>query len=227
MIKQHIKKKRKMNCATNKIVIAIICLSWIFSACKNNETNNSLPYIGKHDIVLFSGEGYTEGDTIYHKTPAFSYLTQNNDTLHSSDIEGKVWIVKFFFTTCPTICPPMTNAMKLVTEKLQNFDYDLVYLSFSIDPKKDTVEQLRNYINEHNIQNENWYFLTGDEDETHDLGVNGFYIHAQSDDLAPGGFAHSPNFILVDQNLHIRGLYNGLIEEERNQLISDTKRLLQ
>jgi len=187
---------------------------------------HALPYIGHHDIAQINSQEYSKGDTMYHVIPDFTYLTQDSVLLSSNEIAGKVWIAKFFFTTCPTICPPMTSSMKEVHTQLKDNLDELVFLSFSIDPEKDTPAQLREYIKTHEIDPVNWYFLTGDEAETHDLGVNGFFIHAMSDDLAPGGFAHSPNFVLVDQNRHIRGIYDGLVPDDREQLIKDVHRLL-
>ena len=185
-----------------------------------------LPYIGHHDIARVASDHYDMGDTIYHTIPSFEYLTQDSTLLNAEDIKGKVWIAKFFFTTCPTICPPMTSAMKEVHEGLSDEIENLVFLSFTIDPEKDTPSKLAEYVSVHGITSKNWYFLTGEESETHDLGVNGFYVHAMSDDLAPGGFAHSPNFVLVDQHGHIRGLYDGLMEEDRAQLVEDVRFLI-
>ncbi len=121
----------------------------------------------------------------------------------------------------------MTHAMKEVYDTVATFSEDVVFLSFSIDPSKDSPSKLTEYIQSHSLTTKNWYFLTGaDEDDMHELGIEGFYIHAQADEYAQGGYAHSPNFVLVDQNQHIRGIYDGLVVEDRNQLINDIKILL-
>jgi protein SCO1/2 len=219
-----IKMRTKKDSWISKRLFTFSLFVFILVACESKE--KGLPYIGHHDIAQEDTEQYAKGDTMYHEIPEFTYLTQDSVLMNSSEIEGKVWIAKFFFTTCPTICPPMTASMKEVHSQLKDQWDELVFLSFSIDPEKDTPAQLRNYIELHDIDPVNWYFLTGDEEETHDLGVNGFFIHAMSDDLAPGGFAHSPNFVLVDQNKHIRGIYDGLVPEQRAQLIQDVHRLL-
>lgn len=228
MTKQHTKHElKKINM---KLVGYIFFLAGFLISCEEskNKGQNGLPYIGHYDIAFENSDGYSIGDTIYHKVPEFLYVTQDSTALSSEDIKGKVWVAKFFFSTCPTICPPMTSSMKQLREDMHEFDNDLVYLSFSINPKKDTPSRLKEYIAEHEIENtDNWFFLTGvEEEETHLLGTEGFKIHAMSDDNAPGGYAHSPNFILVDQNLHIRGLYDGLEPSEVNQLKEDIKKLL-
>ena len=205
--------------------------SFFLSSCDDieKETKNSsgLPYIGHHDIVYEEMEGYQPGDTIYHTVPNFAYLTQDSTILKSKNISDKVWVAKFFFTHCPTICPPMTSAMKEVNNALKDVSNDIVFLSFSIDPDRDTPSRFQTYIARYEIEAENWYFLTGDESATHQLGVDGFRIHAEANDASPGGFAHSPNFVLVDKNQHIRGIYDGLDQEDRERLISHVRKLLE
>lgn len=225
MIKQLTKKNMKTNKRINSILLLFIFGIMLVFSCTENK-KDTLPYLGHHDIVHEATGELEVGDTIYHKVPSFEYLNQDSIWIKSSDIENKIWIAKFFFTNCPTICPPMTSAMKEVAKDLSEFEEKVVFLSFSIDPTKDNPARLREYIKEHDITAKNWHFLTGDEDETHDLGVHGFYIHAQADNQAPGGYAHSGNFVLVDKNQHIRGVYDGLEEKEREKLIKDFKKLL-
>ncbi|MCC5922279.1 MAG: SCO family protein [Crocinitomicaceae bacterium] len=209
---------------------------WMFSlfffslflifGCREKEPTETLPFIGKHDIALGDEPGYKAGDTIFHTIPDFSYLNQDSILISRADLKGKVWITKFFFAKCPTICPPMTGAMKSVHSKLAEFGDDILFLSFTIDPKNDTPAALRNYRDVHGITADNWIFLTGEQAATHQLGVEGFYVNAFEDEDAPGGFAHSQNFVLVDQNLHIRGVYDGLNEQQLEQLIVETQKLL-
>lgn len=214
----------------NNVLYVLFFGLFLFS-CENgsheNKDNSGLPYIGHHDIVYEEMEGYKPGDTIYHTVPDFIYLTQDSTFLESKDIEDKIWIAKFFFTYCPTICPPMTSAMKEVNHELKDVSDKVVFLSFSIDPERDTPSRLQTYISRHEIEAKNWCFLTGTESETHRLGVDGFRIHAESNNESPGGFAHSPNFVLVDEDQHIRGVYDGLDKKDRTRLINDVRKLLE
>jgi len=216
----------------NKLFLFCSLVFAILFSCEEEKENQrlrdntGLPYIGQHDVVYQTTEEHKAGDTLFHKVPSFSYLNQDSTVLSSEDIKGKVWIAKFFFTHCPTICPPMTSAMKQVNEALSDYQDDLVFLSFSIDPDRDNPKRLRKYIERHDIEAQNWYFLTGNEKATHRLGVKGFQILAQADDNAPGGYAHSPNFVLVDEQGYIRGVYDGLDSKSREQLITDAKKLL-
>lgn len=202
---------------TLEIVVLALMLT-LFTACNENESEE-LPYLGHHDVAQ-------DGSTIYHTVPEWEYLTQDSTWLSSSDLKGQVLITKFFFANCPTICPPMTTSMHQLNKDLSEFEEDITFLSFSIDPERDTPSNLRKYIDNHGITADNWYFLTGDEEATHELGVHGFYVHAASDENAPGGYAHSGNFVLVDEDLHIRGVYDGLEKEACDQLIADVHKLL-
>lgn len=228
-----IRKQQRRRRMISKIYIFIllIVVTFILSNCGNSKSqeggdNTGLPYIGNHDIVYQATDEYEVGDTIFYKVPEFEYLTQDSTFLSSKDIDDQVWIVKFFFSYCPTICPPMTSAMKEVNSALSEYSNDVTFLSFSIDPDRDDPKRLRKYIERHEIAADNWYFLTGNEAATHRLGVEGFQLLINADEKAPGGFAHSPNFVLVDEQQHIRGVYDGLDQESRKQLIKDAKKLL-
>ena len=231
---KNLKKTKQLERKNKTIVLSKFLLSSLFlllilTSCSGPEDEQkriNLPFIGHHDVVYKATEGYEVGDTIFHSIPKWRYLTQDSVFLNSEDINDKVWIADFFFTYCPTICPPMTKAMRSVNDSLRAYQRDLKFLSFTIDPDRDTPERLRLYRKRHEITADNWFFLTGDEDETHVLGVEGFQIHANADGNAPGGFAHSPNFVLIDKNQHIRGVYDGLDPDSREQLIIDAKILL-
>ncbi|MGM0477920.1 MAG: SCO family protein [Bacteroidota bacterium] len=209
----------------------LIGLTGLMNSCQGeqNDTHRDatgLPYIGQHDVVYQDTGDYHAGDTMFHTVPDFEYLMHDSTYLSTSDIDDKVWIAKFFFTHCPTICPPMTASMKKVNKSLNDYSDEVVFLSFSIDPDRDDPSRLRTYMERHDIRADNWYFLTGDETATHRLGVEGFQLLATADKDAPGGFAHSPNFVLVDEQQHIRGVYDGLDPESRKTLIEDAKKLL-
>lgn len=220
------KKQTKIN--KSLVLSSILIFSFLFSCsdAQDKESRVDLPFIGHHDIVYQATEGYEIGDTIFHTVPRWNYLTQDSTFLASDDIDDKIWIVDFIFTYCPTICPPMTKAMRDINDSLSSYNEDLKFLSFSIDPDRDTPERLRLYRKRHEITANNWFFLTGDEAETHALGIDGFQLFANADEEAPGGFAHSSNFVLIDANQHIRGVYDGLDPDSRNQLITDAKKLL-
>ncbi len=226
MKKINSQKPRKNNPTFHFLAFPLITLFLLGCSNSTQEKNAvGLPIIGNYDIVHAPMEGYEVGDTIFHKVPEWTYLTEDSIPLSSSEIEDKIWIADFFFATCPTICVPMNESLNAVRDSLMEINNDMAYISFTIDPEKDTPANLRAYRKEHNFTGENWYFLTGDQEETKQLALEGFQILAQEDKKAPGGFLHSSNFVLIDKNKHIRGVYNSLDEQDCQRLISDVKLL--
>ncbi|PRP67596.1 SCO family protein [Nonlabens agnitus] len=139
----------------------------------------------------------------FNKVPDFEFINQNGDTITNETLLGKVYIIDFFFTTCPTICTPMSRNLSIVTEKLAKYD-DYRSISISIDPENDTPAVLKEYAARYNANDSIWYFLTGDKAATYQLAREGFSSFvAESDDPAIR-FEHSGNFALVDQEGYIR-----------------------
>lgn len=212
-----------------KRISSLLILSILLFSCTESTTStrkSGLPIIGHHDIALVAESGYEVGDTIFHTVEDFKYLTQDSTYLNSKDIEGSIWVVKFFFSHCRTICPPMTKQMSILRDSTEDIKNHLTFLSFSIDPESDTPQRLRLYRNRYGITAKNWYFLTGDEAGTHRLGTESFYVNAFADENAQGGFAHSANLILVDKEKHIRGLYDGTSDAGRKELEADIRKLI-
>jgi protein SCO1 len=217
--------KRQENKFRSFAVLAISFL--VFGCSEPTSLNDRLPILGHYDVLEKDFDGHKKGDTLWHTIPDFSYIDQDSNEVTHAQLEGRIWVAKFFFTTCPTICPPMTQSMKTFKTEMAEWDDHIYYLSFSINPKTDTPSRLLAYREEHQIEANNWFFLTNDDEEgTHFLGTEGFKIHAMSDEYAPGGYAHSPNFVLVDQYQRIRGIYDGLEPDQLNQLKLDLIKLL-
>lgn len=201
-------------------MIAVFVLTLV--AC-NNKKERVLPILGKHDIT-YNENG--ENDTVFQTIPEFEYLNQDSTMIKSSDMKGKVWVTEFFFCTCPTICPVMTTQMKRLNAMTKDLENEIQYISFTINPEHDTPHVLQKYIKKNGITASNWQFLTGDEDRTHELGVEYFMVHANADESAPGGYAHSPAFTLVDKEGYVRGVYIGTDTEQVNQMEKDIRKLL-
>lgn len=169
------------------------------------------------------------------KAPKFSFTNQNNQVISNESYKGMVYVVDFFFTTCPTICPIMTE--KLV--KIQNAfkDKRIGFASFSINPEHDTPEVLKDYAIEKGVTNPNWNFLTGDVDAIYDLANNGFNLYAKTASEEVGGFEHSGYFALIDQEGNIvsrkneKGkpmvYYDGLNENSVEKLIEDIEKIIE
>jgi len=181
---------------------------WIFligclAACNNSETTSpstsKLPILGQRDIV--------GGDTVFHKISDFSFVDQDSQTVNNQTFADKIYITDFFFTSCPTICPKVKQQMLRVYDKFKD-NPRVKLISHTIDVRHDTVATLKAYADKLDVSSDKWHFVTGDEAELYSMAEE-YFIVAQKDPDAPGGFDHSGRLILVDQNRHVRSFCNG------------------
>ena len=180
-------------------------ISLLLKEEQGNSELKELPIYGNKDF-----DSSIDKDTLYHQIPDWSFENQNSQIISSEQLDNKIKLVDFFFTSCPTIGPQMTlNMHKIQSILKKNCLTDIELLSFTVDPIKDTSEKLLEYANSYNVDSTNWNMLTGDQATIYDLGVNGFLVPNQEDALAPGGFLHSEKLILLDQFNRIRGYYDG------------------
>jgi len=215
---------------TKKIYDRLICLSviaLIMCGCgqRQKESQQTLPILGEVDIEYQTINDKERIDTIYHKIPSFSYINQDSVRIESSSLKNRVLVADFFFTHCPTICPPMTSNMKRLSVMTEDLADHIYFLSFSIDPYRDTPTRLKEYIKEHGIKAKNWHFFMGNEEETHELAKD-FFNGAEKNDTIPGGFGHTPYFSLVDTKGHIRGIYDGTDSQAIETLEKELRLLL-
>ena len=180
------------------------------------------------------------------KVPAFSFTNQQGKTITNKDYEGKVYVVEFFFTTCPTICPRMNANLIQIQNTFQDFN-DFGVASFTINPVYDTPEILKAYADKYGVTNPNWHLMTGDKETIYELSNQGFNLYTAAEEEVAGGFEHSGNFALIDKNGYIRSrednfgnpiiYYRGIVSEEEqvddegvkeeiSALIEDIKKLL-
>lgn len=130
------------------------------------------------------------------------------------------------FTHCPSICPTMTSNMKMLAESTADLNDQVQFISFTIDPDRDTPSEFRKYIKERDIVAKNWTFLTGDEQETYGLAFDYFYVGVQRSDDPEEDFLHDDKFVLVDKEGYVRGFYEGTKKEQMNLLEKDLRKLL-
>ncbi|QFZ54058.1 SCO family protein [Oceanihabitans sp. IOP_32] len=137
------------------------------------------------------------------KVPEFSFTNQHGKTITNKDYEGMVYVIEFFFSTCPTICPRMNANLVHIQNTFEGFE-DFGLASFTINPKYDTPEVLKDYADQYGVTNPNWHFLTGDQETIYKLANEGFNLYTGENEEAAGGFEHSGNFALIDKNGFIR-----------------------
>ena len=202
----------------------ILLISIISTLIGCSSKKKPLPILGQHDYVSRTEGGKNITDTIYYKVPDFSFLGHRSMKIDKKTIEGKVTIVDFFFTTCPTICPVMSRNMKNISQEFLG-KKNLAMLSFSIDAIHDSVPVLNKYASKLNVENGNWHFMVCEKKKTFEL-AKGFMISAAEDKNAPGGLIHSGAFILLDSQQRIRAYYDGTKDEDVDKAIADIKTLL-
>ncbi|WPR74007.1 SCO family protein [Algoriphagus sp. NG3] len=208
-------------------ILMLALISLLCFQCKPaGEKNKTLPKLGNWHINEKTEEGQVVLDTVYHTIADFSFTNQDGETITNESVHGKVYVADFFFTTCPTICPIMKKEMLRVYEEFGGHP-DFRILSHTIDPKHDTQDVLQDYAQKLGIEDaKTWNFLTGEAEKIYEIGQTSYMTTAMEDQDAAGGFLHSGAFILVDQEGHIRGVYDGTKADQVDQLIADIPTLL-
>ena len=156
----------------------------------------------------------------FHKISNFNLVNQNGNNISQEFYHNKIYVADFFFTTCPSICPIMTNNMLKVQEKIKN-DPNVLIVSFSVDPKTDSVAQLKKYAKEKGVDDLKWNLLTGDKKQIYDLARKSFFVAEIDKDSDSNDIIHTEPFVLVDPDKRIRGFYDGTNLDEIKNLISD------
>jgi protein SCO1/2 len=156
----------------------------------------------------------------YHTIKDFKLYNQNGDTITQDFYKDKIYVADFFFTTCQTICPIMTDHMLQIQEKLKD-DADILLLSHTVIPNHDSVPVLRKYADEKGVNDEKWNLVTGDKKEIYELARKS-YLAAKSDgDGGAFDMIHTENFVLVDREKRIRGFYDGTDPKAIEELMQD------
>lgn len=185
---------------------------------KNNF--RSLEIYGPKEPVLKTVDGKTVSDTVYHTVKGFSLLDSDSNLVTEKIAEGKICVVDFFFSTCQTICPKMSNQLMRVQHEFRN-DSDVVILSFTVDPLNDTPSRLKAYAEKHRAIRGKWYFLTGDKAQIYELARSSYFLNAMEAEGGADAFLHSEQFMLIDREHRIRGMYDGTEHFEVKKLMED------
>ena len=216
--------------------LVLVCWLTLLTSCKHQiekdaveveETSRVeyLPYYSDESFTPYWLTPNSEEEKSFHKIPDFSLVNQLGDTVSQKTFDNKIYIADFFFTTCPGICLKMTGNMVKVQEAFKD-DPEVLLLSHSVTPSIDAVPILKNYAEKNGVINNKWHLVTGDKTEIYNLGRNQYFV--ENDLGVPkdiNDFLHTENFLLIDKNKHIRGIYNGLNRASIAQLITDIKAL--
>jgi protein SCO1 len=161
------------------------------------------------------------------QVPSFSLVDQTGRPFHSAELQGRVWVANFIYTSCSTMCPKLTGTMAELQRHLRNRgqERNVHLVSFTIDPERDTVERLKGYATGFQADPALWTFATGPADAIRDAVVRGFHIGVDKEksDVEADGFAlvHGKSFILVDGRGFIRGIYDAGEANDMSRLRTD------
>jgi len=211
-------------------------LSVTLIGCKNEVKKENIQvvetsrteYLPYYNEESFTPKWLTPGtveEQNFHKIPDFTLFNQLGDTITQNTFEDKIYVTNFFFTVCPGICPQMAENMFKVQDEFED-DAEILLLSHSVMPTTDSVPVLKEYAKNNDVIDNKWHLVTGDKTEIYSLGRDQYFV--ENDLGVPkelDDFLHTENFLLIDKNKHIRGIYNGLNRASVAQLITDIKTL--
>lgn len=184
-----------------------------------------LPYFGDESFTPNWVTPNSNEEKRFHKIPDFNLINQLGDTITQRTFDEKIYIVDFFFASCPGICLKMTNNMSKIQEAFKE-DSEILILSHSVTPTIDSVPVLKSYASKYDVIANKWHLVTGAKEEIYNLGRNHYFVENDLGELkSVDDFLHTENFLLIDKNKHIRGIYNGLNRASIAQLIIDIKAL--
>lgn len=165
-----------------------------------------------------------DGNTVIHSIRPFSFTNQLNETVTNETYKEKIHVVDFFFTSCPSICPLVTAQMKRIYQHVEP-ESDVMLISYTIDPKRDSISVLKKYADNLDINHNLWHFLRGPKEATMELANEDYFIAALEAPDAPGGFDHSGKIILLDKEAKIRGFCDGTDPESITQFMKTIDQL--
>ena len=177
-------------------------------------------------VAVKEKNGKTSTDTLWHSVKNMSFVNQLGKTVTLDSLRGKILVIDFFFSRCPTICPGMAQSMKRLQDSYTNSRDSIVqFISISIDPKHDSVQQLRKFANRYTSNHDSWWFVTGNKEEIYDFALNELKANV-ADPNVDTAFIHTENFFLLDRDRVVRGWYNGFDTLKQRQLVSDIPLLM-
>lgn len=178
------------------------------------------------DSVSFSQKkGKTIYDTAWHQVSNVHFINQFGKDVSLADLKGKIIVLDFFFTRCPTICPQLAKAMKKLQSSFTNNDSIVQFVSVSVDPVHDSISELRKWAEKYSVDPDSWWLLTGNRDSIYNFGIKEMKASI-ADVNVDTAFIHTENFFLLDKERIIRGWYNGLDSSAQKKLVRDIPLLM-
>ena len=199
------------------LVLSFVIISIFYQILKPREV---LPIFQPAQVNVELVDSTIQHVKKYHTIADFSLINQNGKTVTQDTYNNKIYIADFFFTTCQTICPIMTDHMVILQNKLKLYP-DVMLLSHTVTPEIDSVAQLKKYALNKGVLDSKWNLVTGDKKEIYQLARKSYLAVKSNGDGGEYDMIHTENFILVDQKKRIRGYYDGTLEEDIESLLND------
>ncbi|MEP6748655.1 MAG: SCO family protein [Bacteroidota bacterium] len=210
------------------IAIALPLISYLLVKHYGDEAVVMPRRFYEDSIITKITDGKETTDTVWHSVKNISLINQLGDTVTLDQLKGKIIVIDFFFTHCGSICPTLTRNMKRMQDKVKhqdNIKYAdtsfVQFLSFSIDPERDSVPVLKKYADKYNINHDTWWMLTGPKKTIYDFAFEELKVDKYNDEPIDSSFIHTSRFTLLDKDRIVRGYYNGLDDESLSKLGSD------
>lgn len=201
-------------------ILIIFCVGWMLSC--NQVSKKDLPIYNPSDLNPQLVDKNLQGVNQNHKVLDFQLINQNGKEITQEDYKNKIYVVDFFFTSCPSICPVMTNNMAKI-QQIFSDKTDVKLLSISVTPIIDSVSVLRKYANDRGVIDAKWNITTGNKKHIYELARKSYFAAVEQGDGGLQDFIHTPNFVLVDKKKQIRGIYDGTSDDDIEQLINDIR----
>jgi protein SCO1 len=222
--------KRSLLVLTLLIVIPTLCYFLVNRL--SEQAVNMPPHFYPDSVVNKVVRGKSVSDTVWHKIQNISLVNQLGDTVSLYDVGNKIIIADFFFTRCPSICPTLTRNMKGLQDALKGKDPRRLdtpfvhFLSFSVDPVRDSVPVLKKYSDRYGVNPDVWWLMTGPRDSIYNFALNELKLGLQDGEGVDSNFIHTNRFVLIDKNKVVRGYYNGLDTASMSKLAEDLTLLM-
>ena len=215
------------------IVALLPVVSYLIVKTASEEAVTMPPRYFPDSVINKVVDGKTVSDTVWHRVQNISLFNQLGDTVSLDDINGSIIIADYFFTRCPSICPTLTKNMKELQDAMKMKDYRrkidssfVRFISFSVDPDRDSVEALKKYADKYSVNHDTWWFLTGDKKKIYDFAFNELKLGLQDGEGVDSNFIHTQKFVLMDKERIVRGYYNGLDSASMSKLAEDLTLLM-
>ena len=215
-----------------RLVLCVFLPVFLLSSCRSKNQGNPVIvnppyYVDSNYSAVWLDLNDTSIDTV-HQIADFEFVNQDSNTVNQNTFKGKIYVANFFFSICPGVCPKMTNNLHRIQDEFEANDGVLI-ASHSVMPWVDSVARLKEYAELNNIESEKWHLLTGDKEKIYEIARNSYFADEGFGKAITeaNDFLHTESIVLIDQNRHIRGIYNGTLPLDMTRLIEDIYLLIE